>query len=212
MQLPGEFSPFIEKKWFFAQWSRGLPPSPLLVVRPLKKTLFFMCVFPKEPLKEELHIQLKYYLTFQREENVQKLYFKFLLGLRAFAYLLFNFFPLGTMQLLEAIYATKVKDIYSIVNFAYAYFPALFVIFYGSTKLRQDAKTNLKMTHIKRFCSPFNRTLISKRHLTIFKTDINTTITTEDLAPARAQDRGLALHTHMTIGFKNMPIKISNFI
>ena len=36
MQLPGEFSPFIERKVVFC-----------LVVRPLKKTLFFMCVFPK---------------------------------------------------------------------------------------------------------------------------------------------------------------------
>ena len=46
MQLPGEFSIY-RKKWFFAQWSGGLPLPTPLVVRPLKKTLFFMCVFPK---------------------------------------------------------------------------------------------------------------------------------------------------------------------
>ena len=37
MQLPGEYSPFIEKKCFFAQWSGGLPLPTPLVVRPLKK-------------------------------------------------------------------------------------------------------------------------------------------------------------------------------
>ena len=49
MQLPGEFSPFIEKKVVFCLVvGGGLPPSPLLVVRPLKKPPFFMCVFPNE--------------------------------------------------------------------------------------------------------------------------------------------------------------------
>ena len=43
MQLPGDFSSFIEKKWFFAKWSGGLPLPTPLVVRPLKKTLF-LCV------------------------------------------------------------------------------------------------------------------------------------------------------------------------
>ena len=45
MQLLGEFSPFIEKKVVFCLvvGGGGLPPSPLLVVRPLKKPLF-LCV------------------------------------------------------------------------------------------------------------------------------------------------------------------------
>ena len=46
MQLPSEFSPFIEKKCFFAQWLGGLPlphPTPL-VVRPLKEPLFYVCL------------------------------------------------------------------------------------------------------------------------------------------------------------------------
>ena len=44
MHLPGEFSPFIEKKVFFCLVVGGLPPTPtLLVVRPLKNH-FFLCV------------------------------------------------------------------------------------------------------------------------------------------------------------------------
>ena len=46
MQLPGEFSPFIEKKVVFCLVVGGVTHPPLLVVRPLKKPLFFMCVFP----------------------------------------------------------------------------------------------------------------------------------------------------------------------
>ena len=46
LQLPGEFSPFIEKKVVFCLVVGGVTPPPLLVVRPLKKPLFFMCVFP----------------------------------------------------------------------------------------------------------------------------------------------------------------------
>ena len=46
MQLPGEFSPFIEKKLFFCLVVGGGTPPPPLVVRTLKKNTFFMCVFP----------------------------------------------------------------------------------------------------------------------------------------------------------------------
>ena len=47
MQLPGEFSPFIEKKVVFCLVvGGGLPLPTPLVVRPLKKSTFFMCVFP----------------------------------------------------------------------------------------------------------------------------------------------------------------------
>ena len=46
MQLPGEFSPFIEKNGFLLSGRGVTPPPTPLVVRPLKKTLFFMCVFP----------------------------------------------------------------------------------------------------------------------------------------------------------------------
>ena len=46
MQLPGEFSPFIEKSGFLLSGRGGYPPPTPLVVRPLKKN-FFMCVFPK---------------------------------------------------------------------------------------------------------------------------------------------------------------------
>ena len=38
MQLPGEFSPFIEKKIGFLLSGRGGPPPTPLVVRPLKTT------------------------------------------------------------------------------------------------------------------------------------------------------------------------------
>ena len=44
MQLPGEFSPFIEKKVFFCLVvGGGLPLPTPIVVRPLKKQLF-LCV------------------------------------------------------------------------------------------------------------------------------------------------------------------------
>ena len=70
MQLPGEFSPFIEKKCFFAQWSGGLPPSPLLVVRPLKKTLFFMCVFPYH---NHRNVYIICFFTPDPTDDIQKL-------------------------------------------------------------------------------------------------------------------------------------------
>ena len=57
MLLPGEFSPFIEKKVVFCLVVGGLPPSPLLVVGPLKKTLFFMCVFPYSSYADTIAIQ-----------------------------------------------------------------------------------------------------------------------------------------------------------
>ena len=45
MQLPGEFSPFIEKRVFFCLVVGGVTPPPtLLVVRPLKKTFFYVCL------------------------------------------------------------------------------------------------------------------------------------------------------------------------
>ena len=43
MQLPGEFSPFIEKKVVFCLVVGGVTPPTPLVVRPLKKKLF-LCV------------------------------------------------------------------------------------------------------------------------------------------------------------------------
>ena len=46
MQLPGEFSPFIEKKVVFCLVVGGVTPPPLLVVRPLKKPLFFYVCLP----------------------------------------------------------------------------------------------------------------------------------------------------------------------
>ena len=46
MQLPGEFSPFIEKKVVFWLVVGGVTPLPPLSGPTTKKTLFFMCVFP----------------------------------------------------------------------------------------------------------------------------------------------------------------------
>ena len=46
MQLPGEFSPFIEKKVVFCLVVGGV--TPLLVVRPLKKKHFFYVCLPLE--------------------------------------------------------------------------------------------------------------------------------------------------------------------
>ena len=47
MQLPGEFTPFIEKNVVFCLVVGGVTPPPTpLVVRPIKKNTFFMCVFP----------------------------------------------------------------------------------------------------------------------------------------------------------------------
>ena len=46
MQLPGEFSPFIEKKVFFLLSGRGITPPHPLSGPTTKKNTFFMCVFP----------------------------------------------------------------------------------------------------------------------------------------------------------------------
>ena len=46
MQLPGEFSPFIEKKVVFGLVVGGVTPLPPLSGPTTKKTTFFMCVFP----------------------------------------------------------------------------------------------------------------------------------------------------------------------
>jgi len=46
MQLPGEFSPFIEKKVVFCLVVGGVTPLPPLSGPTTKKTTFFMCVFP----------------------------------------------------------------------------------------------------------------------------------------------------------------------
>ena len=46
MQLPGESSPFLEKKCFFAL-VRGVTPPHTLSGPTTKKNTFFMCVFPK---------------------------------------------------------------------------------------------------------------------------------------------------------------------
>ena len=80
MQLPGEFSPFIEKKWFFAQWSGGLPPPIYTLSGPTtKKTLFFMCVFPQLGVvlvDEAFHPQLGvglYDEAFQLQRLVDKI-------------------------------------------------------------------------------------------------------------------------------------------
>ena len=43
MQLPGEFSPFIEKSGFFAYWSGRLPP-PYPLSGPTTKKPTFLCV------------------------------------------------------------------------------------------------------------------------------------------------------------------------
>jgi len=46
MQLPGEFSPFIEKSGFLLSGrGGGYPPYPLSGPT-TKKNTFFMCVFP----------------------------------------------------------------------------------------------------------------------------------------------------------------------
>ena len=47
MQLPGEFSPFIEKKVVFCLVVGGVTPLPPLSGPTTKKNTFFMCVFPK---------------------------------------------------------------------------------------------------------------------------------------------------------------------
>ena len=44
MKLPGEFSAFIGKKMVFCLVVGGLPLPTPLVVRPLKKTLFYVCL------------------------------------------------------------------------------------------------------------------------------------------------------------------------
>ena len=46
MQLPGEFSTFIEKKVVFCLVVGGVTPLPPLSGPTTKKTTFFMCVFP----------------------------------------------------------------------------------------------------------------------------------------------------------------------
>ena len=46
MQLPGEFSPFIEKKVVFCLAVGGVTPLPPLSGPTTKKNTFFMCVFP----------------------------------------------------------------------------------------------------------------------------------------------------------------------
>ena len=48
MQLPGEFSPFIEKKVFFFLVVEGVTPPYTLSGPTTKKNTFFMCVFSKE--------------------------------------------------------------------------------------------------------------------------------------------------------------------
>ena len=47
---------------------RGGYPPPLLVVRPLKKTLFFMCVFPKYVLSKNY----VYSFTTTQKENYEQ--------------------------------------------------------------------------------------------------------------------------------------------
>ena len=49
MQLPGEFSPFIEKSVFLLSGRGGLPLPTPLVVRPLKKNHFFYVCLPLMP-------------------------------------------------------------------------------------------------------------------------------------------------------------------
>jgi hypothetical protein len=44
MQLPGEFSPFIEKKVVFCLVVRGVTPLPPLSGPTTKKTTFILCV------------------------------------------------------------------------------------------------------------------------------------------------------------------------
>ena len=47
MQLPGEFSPFIEKKCFFLSGGGGGFTPPYTLSGPTtKENTFFMCVFP----------------------------------------------------------------------------------------------------------------------------------------------------------------------
>ena len=46
MQLPGEFSPFIEKKVFFCLVVWGVTPLPPLSGTTTKKKHFFYVVFP----------------------------------------------------------------------------------------------------------------------------------------------------------------------
>ena len=45
MQLPGEFSPFLEKSGFLLSGRGVTPPPALLVVRPLKKPGYQMLIF-----------------------------------------------------------------------------------------------------------------------------------------------------------------------
>ena len=47
MQLPSEFSPFIEKRGFLLSGRGGYPPPSPLSGPTTKKKLFFMRVFPK---------------------------------------------------------------------------------------------------------------------------------------------------------------------
>ena len=54
MQLPGEFSPFIEKKVVFCLVVRGVSPLPPLSGPTTKKNTFFMCVFPKRGVRRQL--------------------------------------------------------------------------------------------------------------------------------------------------------------
>ena len=44
MQIPGEFSPFIEKSVFLLSGRGVTPPPTPLVVRPLKKIHFYVCL------------------------------------------------------------------------------------------------------------------------------------------------------------------------
>ena len=55
MQLPGEFSPFIEKKEVYCLVV-GVPPPHTLSGPTTEKNTFFMCVFPK---LSHLYVQVK---------------------------------------------------------------------------------------------------------------------------------------------------------
>ena len=59
MQLPGEFSPFIEKKCFLLSGRGGFTlPTPLMV-RPLKKHFFYVCLpfTPQPPHRKNVIVE-----------------------------------------------------------------------------------------------------------------------------------------------------------
>ena len=74
MQLPGEFSPFIEKKVVFCLVVGGVTPLPPLSGPTTKKNTFFMCVFPKE-VKNLLICSMYVYALLRGGGVIKKLFF-----------------------------------------------------------------------------------------------------------------------------------------